>query len=241
LVMIAANIEALSLAELQYLAQKEGVDDADILDRDELIEALNELYEDLEVPSSFYLAQHKFINTFVEYLGDDELALLPGVQDLPEYYSETKIHLLFKDPYWAHAYWNISPADHQKLEQSFEQYSIYLKVKIHQSKDGKEEEESFEIEIDKNDNSWNVNLPLRGRTYSVSLHYKDEIGGTSGLLCRSESVVTPKCYWADNVDQLQDEKTFTLLFSSVVTKRGTLVECPMLKEVVETLDNRIGG
>jgi alpha-amylase/alpha-mannosidase (GH57 family) len=105
----------------------------------------------------------------------------------------------------------------------------------------REEEESFEIEIDKDDNSWNVNLPLRGRTYSVSLHYKDEIGGTTGLLCRSESVNTPKCYWAENIDELKDEKTFNLLFSSVVTKGGTLVECPMLTEVVEILDSQIGG
>lgn len=245
--MITPNIDALSLGELQYIARKQGLDDAEVLDREELLEALQELYEEQEnslhgegisyAPS----AQQRFMNTLVEHESDASLGLLPGVQRLPETYCETRIHLLFKDPYWAHAYWSVCPADLQRLEQSSEDFSLFLRVAVHESADRLRPADSVDIQVMTTDISWNINLPERGRTYSVSLHYRDG-NGNGGMLCQSDTVRTPKSYWIEHSRTLgEDEKTFTLLFSSLVSKGGVMVEDPLLREVIEHLDARMGG
>lgn len=245
--MITPNIEALSLSELRYIAYKQGLDDAEVLDRDTLLEALQELYEEMEnhlggegvsySPS----AQQRFMNTLVEHCSHDSDLFLPGVQRLPDSYSETRIHLLTKDPYWAHAYWSVCAADVHKLEQASVDYVLFLRVMMHATADRKHEADSFDVDVGKSDNSWNVNLPERGRTYSVSLHYRDSNGST-GLLCQSDTVTTPASYWLEHVERLRDDdKTFALLFSSLVTKGGVMVENPMLRELIERLDARVGG
>lgn len=245
--MITPNIDALSLVELRYIARKQGIDDAEVLDREDLLEALQEMYEEMEsnisgdgsVSSPF--TQQRFMNTLVAHDSNDTMGTLPGVQCLPEGYSETRIHLLLKNPYWAHAFWSVCGTDIMKLEQSSGSFSFFLRVSIHEASDRNLEADSFDVDVSRTDTSWNINLPERGRVYSVSLHYKDTDGNT-GRLCISDTVETPKSYWLDHVDALgKDERQFSLLFSSLVSKGGNMVENPLLREVVELLDERLGG
>lgn len=245
--MITPNIDALSLSELRYIAHKQGLDDADVLDREELLEALQDLYEEMEnnlagegisyAPSS----QQRFMNTLVEHDSEVSARLLPGVQRLPDNYSETRIHLLFKDPYWAHAFWSVCIADQQKLEQITSGYDLFIRVTMHATSDRRYEEDSFDIDVGKTDLSWNINLPERGRTYSVSLQYRDG-NGNAGMLCQSDTVTTPRSYWLEHTDELRaDDRRFNLMFSALVTKGGVMVENPMLRDIVERLDARVGG
>ena len=244
--MITPNIDALSLSELKYIAHKHGVDDAHTLNRDELIDALDEIYEELEEeilngdsaqsPSS----QQRFMNSLVEFNIED-LNLLPGVQPVAETYCETHIHLIFKDPYWAHAYWNLCKSDLENLEQTVGLFTFFITVHIHECTKSKQSADSFEIDVDKSDISWNINLPLQGRTYSVTLSWRDE-AGNSGPLCHSNSISTPKSYWLEHAKTLgYDKREFALLFSSLVTKGGAMIESPVLKELVESIDKEMGG
>lgn len=166
--MITPNIEALSLGELRYIAHKQGIEDADMMDREDLLEALEEVYEESEdslsgegnsySPSN----QKRFMNTLVEHAVDIFTGALPGVEPLPEGYSETRIHLLLKNPYWAHAFWSICPQDLHKLDQAFDSFSFFLRVTMHMSPDQRLPEESYDIDIQISDSSWNINLPERG-------------------------------------------------------------------------------
>jgi hypothetical protein len=245
--MITPNIEALSLGELRYIARKQGVEDAEVMDREDLLESLQELYEELESglsgegisysPST----QQRFMNSLVEHLDKQSMGMLPGVEQLPESYTETRIHLLLKNPYWAHAYWSVCPQDLLKLEQACDSFEFFLRVTMHGTSDQKLVEESYDIEIGKGDGCWNINLPERGRVYSVSLHYRDMKEGT-GQLCQSDTVATPKSWYLDHVEQLGgDERNFNLFFSALVTKGGVMVENPLLNEIVERLDQSMGG
>ena len=245
--MITPNIEALSLGELRYIAHKQGISDAYMLDREDLLEAIQDLYEDREhslsgegisySPST----QQRFMNTLVEHVNKRAVGKLPGVENLPESYSETRIHLLLKNPYWAHAFWSVCPQDLVKLDQACESFEFFLRVTMHESPDQRLPEESYDIEISKTDFSWNINLPERGRTYSVSLHYHDLADG-NGLLCQSDTVSTQKSYYLDHPQELaQDEAKFSLLFSSMVTKGGVMVENALLHEVLDHIDSQIGG
>lgn len=245
--MITPNIEALTLGELRYIARKQGVDDAEVMDREDLLEALQELYDELEsgfqgegisyAPST----QQRFMNSLVDHSDNDSMDALPGVELLPDSYSETRIHLLLKNPYWAHAYWSVCPQDMVKLEHTCETFEFFLRVTIKETADQRFQEESYDIEINKSDTCWNINLPERGREYRVSLHYHDLQDGT-GMLCQSDSIETPKSYWLDNAEQLSmDDKQFSILFSSLVTKGGVMVENPLLNEVIERMDVKVGG
>ena len=245
--MITPNIEALSLGELRYVARKQGIEDAEVMDREDLLEALEEVYEESEngltgegIPYS-PSTQRRFMNTLVEHAVDITTGALPGVEALPETYAETRIHLLLKNPYWAHAFWSVCPQDLLKLDQSCDSFEFFLRVTMHESPDQRQEEESYDISIGKGDTSWNINLPERGRIYSVALFFRESGEGT-GMLCQSASVSTPKSHLLDHAEEVvQDDDYFTLTFSSLVSKGGVMVENPLLQEVIKRMDEGVRG
>ena len=72
-------------------------------------------------------------------------------------------------------------------------------------------------------------------------NYQDLQDGT-GLLCQSDTIATPKSYWLEHAETLaQDDGKFSLLFSPLVSKGGVMVDNPLLNEVVERMDTRMGG
>lgn len=240
--MTTPNIEALSLAELRYIADKQGVRGTGVLSREELVEILEELYEDGDarrdaegmcVNSSM---QQRFMNTLVEYSMQKLPAQLPGVQQLPASYAQTAIHLILKDPYWAHAYWSVAPNDIEFLEQEQKSYNFFLRVILYPTNPSSADGDSFDIKIGKQDVSWNVQLPILGRTYAVSLHYQGATG-IHGMLCQSSPVTTFSPYWLNQPDLLQrDCQLFYLLFSSMVSKGGQIVDNPLVREILDVLD-----
>ncbi|MFA5570854.1 MAG: DUF4912 domain-containing protein [Sphaerochaetaceae bacterium] len=240
--MMIPNMDVLSLSELRYLAERENLDDAHLLDREELIEALQEVFEELaeeqtdktngNSPSS----KQRYVHSLIEYDTNGESFALPGVKKLEDVYCETSIHLLFKDPYWAHAYWSVCKSDYHKLKQSVGEFELFLRVVIHESIDPPQPADSYDIDVDNNDISWNINLPLLGRSYSISLYYRDENENT-GVLCQSNSITTPTSYFLEHPESLIDDpKLFDLVFSSLVSKGGVMTDTPLLREIVKKLD-----
>jgi len=240
--MITPNIEALSMTELQYIARKQGIEDSDSMDREDLVEVLEDLYEDsdnrLSADESQYASsnQQRFMNSLVEHGSEEWIGDLPGVVKLPEAYAETTIHLMLKDPYWAHAYWSVCSTELARLEHSVDSYEFFIRVYMHESIDGAGDSDSYDIYVQKTDSNWNVNLPVPGRAYSVSLHYVCE-SGKEGMLCESRTVTSPSCYWLDHVSELnRDQACFNLLFSSLVTKGGALLDNPLVQQIVVGLE-----
>jgi len=243
--MIIPNIEALSLTELRYIAIKHKIDGADQMDQTQLRESLYEYYEEFGEPSQNESAQYspssqmRFVNSLIDESDDLKIGDLPGVLDLPEIYCETSIHLLVKNPFWAHAYWSVCTADMAKLTANGKSVNFFLRVTMCEN-GGTEELDSFDIGVGGNDVSWNVNLPISGKSYYISLHYQDS-DGESGILCTSNYITTNAGYYFRNPHVLkQDEKTFDLLFSALITKGGVLVDSSPIHEIVDNLDTKRG-
>lgn len=243
--MILINIDSLSTTELQYIAQQEGFENWQTLDRSELIEALEDAYEDqdderLSSGVRASVTRKRFCNALTDYRGSkQDVNDLPGMEDLPDNYADTSIHLLLRDPEWAYAYWSISPVTKAELfgEGDTLNGSIFLRVTKRRLAGG--EPKTFDIAIDLSDSEWNINLADMGCSYSVSLCFKDRKGRIVSL-ADSESVETYAPYWADHYDEIaMDDKLFNIHFSSVVTREGEIADNVILREIAQTLSKGV--
>ena len=133
--MILIQIDTLSLNELQSIAEQEGIENYLDMSREELIAELKEIYdEDSDLPGDGTLVQgvnKRFVSGLTNYRGEEaDLESLPGVEELPESYNDTAIHILSKNASWVYCYWSISQLDVEKLEEKYSDFNLLLNVKI---------------------------------------------------------------------------------------------------------------
>ena len=165
--MILINIDSLSTTELQYIAQQERLSNWQSLDREELIDALEEAFgeQDDELPSAMKgkINRNRYCNALTDFRGNKQhINGLPGVEDLPESYLDTSIHLLLRDPQWAFSYWSLSPASNLMIfgEDGQEKSNLFLRVQ--ETNLSTKGVRTFDISISLEDTQWNINLPNIG-------------------------------------------------------------------------------
>lgn len=128
--MILIKIDSLSTQELRNIAEREGIEEYATLDRDDLIQVLREIYEEDDDVADNADVNRRFLYGITDYREiDKDVVELPGVEELPESYPCTEIHLLYKNPNWAYCYWSISPQDLARLE-SMGKSELRLRVSI---------------------------------------------------------------------------------------------------------------
>ncbi len=230
--MVLINLGALSDSELRYIAQQEGFGDWEDADREDLIERLQEKYEDEDNP----VPETKGAGTTRRYLtsltdfgmeasSSDEL---PGAEKLPEDYNSTSIHLLIRDPQWAYVYWSVAPATREVLDDK-NGCGLFLRVRLQQ--EGSEIPVDFDIEVGLNDSEWNINLNDSSGVYSILLCYR-QADGTIQQLATSGSVAMYRPYWADHYAEIGAEADlFNIYFSSLVTRSGEPVDNQIIRNI----------
>ncbi|MCK5581778.1 MAG: DUF4912 domain-containing protein, partial [Candidatus Omnitrophica bacterium] len=118
-------------------------------------------------------------------------------EELPESYHQTQLTLIVRDPYWLHAYWEITPDAIQNVAQEIgyearqcayvlRMYDVTLK-----DFDGTNANHWFDIEVGSEANSWYVNL------WNDKVAYCGDIGlrapdGRFFTLARSNAVQTQR-------------------------------------------------
>ena len=114
---------------------------------------------------------------------------------LPEGYGETRIVLQVRDPFWMHAYWEISKETAldlaRELGESLSSSRLTLKVNDMTMCDGADSGRQVAIDVHPFANNWYINVCEPDRSYCVDL------GLTSGadrfrLIARSNVVHTPR-------------------------------------------------
>ncbi len=243
--MILINIDSLSTTELQYIAKQEGLENWQTLAREELIDELEEAYGDQDDDISASGAKSKasrkrFCNALTDFRGNmQSVQGLPGVEDLPEVYAETAIHLLLRDPIWAYAYWSLSPGTKIQVFGEDQEKGGSLFLRVSSVSFLTKEEKTFDIAVGVDDTQWSINLPAMGHSYSVALCYKNK-KGLEMSLAESKSVSTYPSYWADHYDEMAiDPDLFNVHFSSLVTKEGEIVDNVVLQEIAQTLSGGV--
>ena len=242
--MILINIDSLSTTELQYIAQQEGVKSWKDLDREELIDALEEAFgeqddENLQTIKG-KINRNRYCNSLTSYRGNSHpVNGLPGTESLPDSYHDTSIHLLLRDPQWAFAYWSFSSHLLEEIvdDEGAPLGSFFLRVS--QTPLGGGEESAYDITIDTDDQQWNINLPQMGASYRVELCWRDKRGEEQSL-SRSNSVEVVRPYWAGKAGQLQEDlPRFCTHFSSLVTREGEIIDNAILREVAQKMSGGV--
>ena len=235
--MVLINIESLSDNELRIIAQQEELENWASLSRQELIDELQDLYdEDNErtLDSDAGSSRRKFVNTLTDVQSDNVLSL-PGVEALPDQYNETCIHLIMKDFNWAYVFWSLSAQQLKELEDS----GCSLILRNTRLNDEGEEEAVYDIDVSLNDNSWTVELPYVGYTYMVSL--VASCGEKETVICQSTSLTTTSSWLSKHAEELGDDITFRTILSSLIRKGGEVIANGQVKAMVDNLNNTSSG
>ena len=235
--MVLINIESLSDNELRIIAEQEELEDWDSLSRQELIDELQDLYdEDNErtLDRNSGSSRRKFVNTLTDVQSDNVLSL-PGVESLPEQYNETCIHMIMKDFNWAYVFWSLSSQQLAELEEG----GCSLILRNTRLNEAGEEEAVYDIDVSLSDNSWTVELPYVGYTYKVSLVCVCK--GKETVICQSTSLKTEKSWLASHPEELSDDVTFRTIFSSLIRKGGEVVMNGQVQALIDQLDDKTFG
>ena len=231
--MVLINIESLSDNELRIIAEQEELEDWDSLSRQELIDELQDLYDednDRNLDKYSGSSRRKFVNTLTDVQSDNVLSL-PGVENLPEQYNETCIHLIMKDFNWAYVFWSISSQQLKDLEDSGSSL-ILRNTRLNEAGD---EVAVYDIDVSFSDTSWTVELPYVGYTYKVSL--VSICNGRESVICQSTSLTTEKSWLTSHPEELGDDVTFRTIFSSLIRKGGEVIMNGQVQALIEKLDD----
>ncbi len=225
--MILINIEMLSDSELKYIAKQENLQGWEDLDRDELIEALQEFYEeDDSSETRDRLSSEKYTKTLTSTHSDNVIQF-PGVRQLPETYNETSIHQVLRDSNWAYVFWNTSKQLKDELEENPD-WSLFLRNEAIKSNG---EKHIFDVEITKDDINWNIELPWKDCTYKIKLMVsKDK---EAFKLCETKEFHVSSSYYLNNCKEVKNETDWLLNFDSLFSKDGRILNNNDVNEIIK--------
>lgn len=226
--MILIKIDSLSTQELRNIAQQEGIDGYESMDREDLVLELQSLFdEDDESGRQRGNVNRRFLYGITDYREiDKDVTELPGVEELPLEYPYTEIRLLYKNPSWAYCFWSISPQDGSKLQEKVDK-ELYLLVKVDSSRN----KEEFEVPVSFEDRDWNIGIPMHGGTCTVYLMVR--LGEDNLELAHSNTLNLVESYWIENGSEIpENDDLFKIYLSMITTKEGVLAESPIISEIV---------
>ena len=117
-------------------------------------------------------------------------------QELPEQYGQDKIVLQVRDPWWIHAYWEISGSTYERLKNELkdEFYRAKRILRVYDVSqiifDGKNAHRFFDIQINEGTSNWYIDSAGAGRSWCVDLGLLLS-DGRFIMIVRSNTVCTP--------------------------------------------------
>jgi len=127
-------------------------------------------------------------------------------RDLPAGYGKDRLVLMVRDPYWLHAYWELTHAAVKRAEaalgQDWHGARPMIRLLEISSRDAADKPETLvkDIEIHGGCNSWYIEVQNPPRSYRVDLGYLSR-SGQFYVLVRSNVVSTPRAGLSDVIDE----------------------------------------
>jgi len=127
-------------------------------------------------------------------------------KDLPAGYGKDRIVIMVRDPYWLHAYWELTRQAIQRAEaalgQDWHGAKPILRLLDVSSHDTTNSSEAAlrDIEIHGGCNNWYIDVANPPRSYRVDIGYLAR-NGQFYVLARSNTVTTPRAGISDTIDE----------------------------------------
>ncbi|MCM8791538.1 MAG: DUF4912 domain-containing protein [Candidatus Omnitrophica bacterium] len=143
----------------------------------------------------------------------------PTVEDLPRGYGEDKLVLQTRDPWWIHAYWEISIHTYERVKSELREFfhSAKKTLRVYDVTniifDGTNAHRYFDIEINDYANNWYIDVGGPGRSWCVDLGLKLPDNRFITLV-RSNVVRTPLDgpSWITDEEWMVPEEVFARLY-----------------------------
>ena len=225
--MILVNVESLSESELRSIAMQEGIDGAGALSREEIVSLLEDMYGDSDSDSQSKDPNLRYMSGLTDYRDISKyVENLPGVEDLPDSYPDTEIHLIKKNGAWLYAFWSLSPNDSDRLQN--EGASLVLSVTI----DNNGSREEYDIPVSFLDSAWNIGIPYGCGFCRVSLSFIKN--GEKSILAVSQPEELTDSYWLRHTDEMKyNDSLYRLYLTLVTTKEGNIVDNPVVQDIIQ--------
>jgi hypothetical protein len=127
-------------------------------------------------------------------------------KDLPGGYGKDRIVVMVRDPYWLHAYWELTRQSVKRAESALGQdwhgakpILRLLDVGGHDTSSASEKI-MRDIDIHGGCNNWYIDVPNPPRSYRVDIGYLSR-NGRFYVLARSNVVITPRAGVSDVIDE----------------------------------------
>ena len=161
-----------------------------------------------------------------EYGVEVDIRILPGVEELPESYPDTEIHLIKKNGSWLFAFWSLSPNDSDRLQDDGASLSLSITIE----NNGRREE--YDIPVSFTDSEWNVGIPYGNGSCRVSLVAEKD--GKRTVLAISESEDLTDSYWLSHTEEMKySDSLYRLYLMLISTKEGNLVDNPVVSDIIQ--------
>lgn len=125
---------------------------------------------------------------------------------LPYTYNVTKVVLLKRDPYWAHAYWDLSGETYSWVDKILknEWGAARTVLRIYDVTDvdfnGKNANNQFDLDVTIDAKNWYINLGTPDRDYLADLGVVDR-NGDFHLIAQSNTIRLPRDRASDEIDE----------------------------------------
>ena len=225
--MILVNIESLSADELMGIAEQEGIGNIESLSREEIIELLREKYEEDDDQGMNGVDPNlRYLSGITDYRGiSDYVEGLPGVEELPDSYPETEVHLLMRSSSWVYCYWGIAPLMNDYIAQKGG--SVLLHVSIING----DKQDIYDVPVSLSDSEWNIGIPYGDGYCQVAL--VSVIDGKRNELAVSGRVDLIYPYWLFHKDEMADNDSLYRIYISLITsKDGSMVVNAPVRDII---------
>jgi uncharacterized protein len=174
-----SHLETLSTSDLVSLADEQGLDIPEGLNRRFIIGELLELtYDTPEDADSQSLA---------------ESDVVVSTDGLPESYNETRVTVLLRDPAWVFVYWDFQANLFTAITGNHHFDSFFLRVHSLDGSGSSKTSDFFDVDIGQNDRKWYVHLSPTDRACRVDLYSRNS-QEKEQLLARSGEISIPSGY-----------------------------------------------
>lgn len=236
--MADQHLGSMSIKRLRLIGTRLGINDVQDLLRDELIETIEDILEErlddrLKNNNEVMSLKGKKFDLFDDLCTE---AVGEPVYELPDFYADTSVHMMLRDPYWAFVYWNVNPKDLEVIKEQHGEVRLVLRIHefSHPRLPLSKCKKSFDISVKEDDTSWYVNLLELSRWYVASLVAQS--GNWSETLCSSNEIYSPGGYWLERIQELKaNQRELDLFHAAVTDLSGHEVDSILVQTILEGL------